>query len=68
MQLAQGPEKRAFQLALWLAFFNQACGSTAIIIYAPEYLMGAGAKTAAKSLLLSSAINASKARACDGLH
>jgi len=28
-----GPEKRAVRMALWLAFFDQGCASTAIKVY-----------------------------------
>ena len=40
--LFRGDERRAFTLALWLAFFNQACCSTSIINFAPKILERSG--------------------------
>ena len=34
--VARGPEGKALQMALWLAFFNQAFASTSIINHAPQ--------------------------------
>eukprot|EP00798_Chlamydomonas_sp_ICE-L_P018278 gene18278-24734_t len=36
--VATGPESRAFAIAMWLAFFNQATASTAVINFAPTLL------------------------------
>ena len=57
-----GPEKRAVRMALWLAFFDQGCASTAIINYAPEVLEIAGIKDYGDATLWSSAITAAKVR------
>ena len=63
-----GPEKRAVRMALWLAFFDQGCASTAIINYAPEVLEIAGVKDYGDATLWSSAITAAKVRSsCDTL-
>ena len=55
-----GPERRAVRIALWLAFFDQGCASTAIINYAPEVLEIAGVTDYGDATLWSSAITASK--------
>ena len=55
-----GPEKRAVRMALWLAFFDQGCASTAIINYAPEVLEMAGIRDYGDATLWSSAITAAK--------
>ena len=55
-----GPERRAVKIALWLAFFDQGCASTAIINYAPEVLEIAGVTDYGDATLWSSAITASK--------
>ncbi len=55
-----GPEKRAVRMALWLAFFDQGCASTAIINYAPQVLEMAGIRDYSDATLWSSAITAAK--------
>ena len=57
-----GPERRAVRMALWLAFFDQGCASTAIINYAPEVLERAGVTDYGDATLWSSAITAAKVR------
>lgn len=56
----RGPEAGAFRMALWLAFFNQAFASTAIINYAPEVLRRAGVSSHRAAALFTSAVGASK--------
>lgn len=58
--VATGPERRAFRMALWLAFFNQAFASTAIINYAPTLLQLAGVHSETTATLFSAAISGSK--------
>lgn len=55
-----GPERRAVRMALWLAFFDQGCASTAIINYAPQVLERAGVTDYGDATLWSSAITAAK--------
>lgn len=55
-----GPERRAVRIALWLAFFDQGCASTAIINYAPQVLERAGVTDYGEATLWSSAITAAK--------
>lgn len=55
-----GPERRAVRIALWLAFFDQGCASTAIINYAPQVLERAGVTDYGQATLWSSAITAAK--------
>ena len=55
-----GPERRAVRMALWLAFFDQGCASTAIINYAPQVLEMAGIRDYSDATLWSSAITAAK--------
>lgn len=55
-----GPEQRAVRLMLWLAFFNQAVGSTAIINYGPTVLQDAGVKSKSDSVILTVAVTACK--------
>lgn len=55
-----GPERRAVRIALWLAFFDQGCASTAIINYAPQVLERAGVTDYGDATLWSSAITAAK--------
>ncbi|KFM28133.1 Myo-inositol transporter 2 [Auxenochlorella protothecoides] len=57
--LPRGPDRRAFHLALCLAFFNQAVASTAIINYAPSLLASAGLAPA-RATLASAAVSACK--------
>ncbi len=57
-----GPERRAVRMALWLAFFDQGCASTAIINYAPQVLEAAGIKDYGDATLWSSGITAAKVR------
>jgi hypothetical protein len=59
--VARGPEARAFRLALCLAFFDQACASTAVINYAPELLKGMGVADASSATLYTAAIAVTKA-------
>ncbi|GAB4820262.1 hypothetical protein N2152v2_007308 [Parachlorella kessleri] len=56
----RGPERAALRLALWLAFFNQAFASTAIINYAPEVLRRAGVESDTARDLFTAAIGGSK--------
>ena len=56
----KGPERRAVRMALWLAFFDQGCASTAIINYAPQVLELAGVTDYGDATLWSSAITAAK--------
>ncbi|KAL3163007.1 hypothetical protein ABBQ32_009439 [Trebouxia sp. C0010 RCD-2024] len=55
-----GPERRAVRMALWLAFFDQGCASTAIINYAPQVLEAAGITDYGDATLWSSGITAAK--------
>lgn len=59
-RVARGNESGAFRTALWLAFFNQACASTAIINFAPQLIHQAGGFEDSKSILVSSMVSASK--------
>jgi hypothetical protein len=59
--VACGPERRAFLLALGLAFFDQACASTAVINYAPELLRGMGVQESSSAVLYTAAIAITKA-------
>mmetsp|Transcript_16261 Transcript_16261/g.48710 ORF Transcript_16261/g.48710 Transcript_16261/m.48710 type:complete len:947 (-) Transcript_16261:1340-4180(-) len=58
--VAWGDESGAFWVAIWLAFFNQACASTAIINYAPQLLDQAGGMRQSDSIFFSSFVSASK--------
>lgn len=49
-------------MALWLAFFDQGCASTAIINYAPQVLEAAGITDYGDATLWSSGITAAKVR------
>ena len=59
--VAMGPEKEALNIALWLAFFNQAMASSAIINYAPTMLEEAGVYNRTAATLLTSTVTAAKA-------
>ena len=59
--VATGPEKEALNIALWLAFFNQAMASSAIINYAPTMLEEAGVYNRTTATLLTSTVTAAKA-------
>jgi len=48
-RLSRGSERRAFWTVMGLAFFNQACASTAILNYAPVVLESQGVATALAS-------------------
>lgn len=50
-EVAHGPESRAFFIALWLAFFDQACASTAIINYAPYLVQLMGVENDRQAIL-----------------
>ena len=58
--VAQGEEKAAFSIALWLAFFNQAMASSAIINYAPRLLRESGIHNETAATLLTSTVTAAK--------
>lgn len=58
--VARGPERRALRTACWLAFFNQAVASTAIINYAPTLMREAGLRSASAASLLTAAVGGSK--------
>lgn len=58
--VATGPERRAFWIAVWLAFANQACASTSVISYAPVLLERVGGVPGGRATLLSTAIAGSK--------
>jgi hypothetical protein len=58
--VARGPEGKALQMALWLAFFNQAFASTSIINYAPQV----GARLAATCFCCCHACLSQCAAAC----
>lgn len=58
--VATGPETQAFQIALWLAFFNQAMASSAIINYAPQLLAEAGIRSDTQATLLTCAVTGAK--------
>ena len=60
----RGPERRALRTACWLAFFNQAVASTAIINYAPTLMREAGLRSASAASLLTAAIGGSKVCVC----
>ena len=59
--ILKGEEGRAFKMALWLAFFNQATCSTSIINYAPKILERAGVSDHEEAVLFASAISVTKA-------
>eukprot|EP01025_Chloroclados_australasicus_P020434 TRINITY_DN2152_c0_g2_i5.p1 TRINITY_DN2152_c0_g2~~TRINITY_DN2152_c0_g2_i5.p1 ORF type:complete len:868 (-),score=96.24 TRINITY_DN2152_c0_g2_i5:476-3079(-) len=56
----RGPEKRAVTILLWLAFFNQACASTAIINYGPTLLQEISGESLGDNTLRSSLIGVAK--------
>ena len=58
--VARGEERAAFSIALWLAFFNQAMASSAIINYAPQLLRESGIQTETAATLLTSTVTAAK--------
>ena len=58
--VAQGEEKTAFNIALWLAFFNQATASSAIINYAPQLLRETGIHNETLATLLTSTVTGAK--------
>ena len=58
--IASGREKKAFWIALWLAVFNQACASTAIINYAPSLLQTAAGTSDSIATFLTAAVAGSK--------
>lgn len=60
--VAQGEEQKAFSIALWLAFFNQAMASSAIINYAPKLLRDSGIRSETHATLLTSTVTAAKVR------
>ena len=55
-----GEERQAVHIMLWLAIFNQAMASTAIINYAPQLLDAAGLHSHADATLWTSAVAAAK--------
>jgi hypothetical protein len=59
LELVQGSEKNQFFLVVLFAFFNQACGSTAIINYAPTIFEHVGVEVD-DAIILSSALGATK--------
>ena len=58
--VARGAEKEALSTALWLAFFNQAMASSAIINYAPKLLHDSGVHNETFTTLLTSTVTAAK--------
>lgn len=58
--IASGREKKAFWIAFWLAVFNQACASTAIINYAPSLLQTAAGASDSTATFLTAAVAGSK--------
>ena len=58
--VAKGEEKAAFNIALCLAFFNQAMASSAIINYAPRLLRDSGIRNETFATLLTSTVTAAK--------
>lgn len=60
--VATGPEAPALQVALWLAFFNQAMASSTIINYAPQMLQDAGVRSHTAATLLTSTVTIAKVR------
>ncbi|KAK3261751.1 hypothetical protein CYMTET_29354, partial [Cymbomonas tetramitiformis] len=58
--LAKSDEGNAFYIALWLAFFDQATASTAIINFAPKVLEETGVEDHSEAIVKSSLIGATK--------
>ena len=58
--LRKGPESRAFAVALWLAFFNQATCSTSVINFAPQVLEKVGVHSDSDAVLLACAVSLCK--------
>ena len=58
--LTSGPERNAFAIATWLAFFNQATCSTSVINFAPEVLERVGVDSKDDAVLLASAVSLCK--------
>ncbi len=58
--VARGDERHAFRTALWLAFFNQAMASSAIVNYAPRLLQDSGIHSETVATLLTSSVTAAK--------
>lgn len=59
-RLSASDERRAFVTVLLLAVFNQACGSTSIINYAPTVLEEQGIQSDTKAILFSASTGVSK--------
>jgi hypothetical protein len=58
--VGRGDEREAFRTALWLAFFNQAMASSAIVNYAPRLLRDSGIRSETVATLLTSTVTAAK--------
>ncbi len=58
--LSASDERRAFVTVMVLAMFNQACGSTSIINYAPTVLEEQGMQSDTKAILFSASTGVSK--------
>ena len=60
LRTGAGPERRGLRIACTLAFFNQMCASTSIIVYVQELAHLAGVTSSASRNLIASAVAASK--------
>ncbi|XRB10996.1 transporter [Pseudoscourfieldia marina] len=60
LRTGAGPERRGLLIACTLAFFNQMCASTSIIVYVQELAHLAGVTSSASRNLIASAVAASK--------
>ena len=59
-RLPRGEESRAFRVATWLAFFNQASCSTSVINFAPQILERTGVRDRDEAVLFAAAVSATK--------